>query len=102
MCFECLWGRCDLTDEAIASTMRRFNKSRRLWIVVQGIAQFTNCHLEDGVAHKRFRPNCIEEFLFSDQLTGAPDEIVDNCEGLRRSEERRVGKECRSRWWPYQ
>ena len=20
---------------------------------------------------------------------------------LRRSEERRVGKECRSRWWPY-
>src|SRR5438128_10189546 len=23
-------------------------------------------------------------------------------EGFVRSEERRVGKECRSRWWPYQ
>src|SRR3712207_8750411 len=27
-----------------------------------------------------------------------PDAVLD---GVARSEERRVGKECRSRWWPY-
>ena len=31
-----------------------------------------------------------------------PDSYVDNpLSGLARSEERRVGKECRSRWSPY-
>ena len=29
------------------------------------------------------------------------DEIPDNSKALCRSEERRVGKECRSRWSPY-
>ena len=36
--------------------------------------------------------------------TKAPDFIVNKMEGdhtLSRSEERRVGKECRSRWSPY-
>ena len=29
------------------------------------------------------------------------NQIVDNLESRLRSEERRVGKECRSRWSPY-
>ena len=29
------------------------------------------------------------------------DDEEDLCEILKRSEERRVGKECRSRWSPY-
>src|SRR5437588_12087168 len=33
-------------------------------------------------------------FLAVDEIQIAAD--------LERSEERRVGKECRSRWWPYQ
>src|SRR5256885_3927584 len=36
-------------------------------------------------------------FLRSDQA--APDGVADQL--FRRSEERRVGKECRSRWSPY-
>ena len=36
----------------------------------------------------------------ADPLTGAPTAIDDR--QLERSEERRVGKECRSRWSPYQ
>ena len=28
-------------------------------------------------------------------------EFADGCNYLKRSEERRVGKECRSRWSPY-
>src|SRR3712207_9454805 len=41
----------------------------------------------------------------SDQVPESPDEDaavgVAPAAGGVRSEERRVGKECRSRWWPY-
>src|SRR3712207_9536920 len=33
--------------------------------------------------------------------TGACDRVVELARGADRSEERRVGKECRSRWSPY-
>ena len=29
------------------------------------------------------------------------EKVIDHYENPRRSEERRVGKECRSRWSPY-
>ena len=32
---------------------------------------------------------------------GSPEKLVKNPSGDTRSEERRVGKECRSRWSPY-
>ena len=39
-------------------------------------------------------------------LKGYIDSVIDDCETVivnrgKRSEERRVGKECRSRWSPY-
>ena len=34
-------------------------------------------------------------------ITSSPDTVVQGFRGARRSEERRVGKECRSRWSPY-
>ena len=53
---------------------------------------------------------CIECFLKNFQMIELPKrievEICSHCnsrleEGKWRSEERRVGKECRSRWSPY-
>ena len=50
-------------------------------------------------------PTTMIEALFLDKIIVATDcptgprEILDG--GLLRSEERRVGKECRSRWSPY-
>src|SRR3989441_13238435 len=35
------------------------------------------------------------------RLAGEPQSATQICAGLARSEERRVGKECRSRWSPY-
>src|SRR5687767_15402546 len=37
------------------------------------------------------------------RVTGpnAPADLVHEASAGERSEERRVGKECRSRWWPY-
>ena len=34
-------------------------------------------------------------------LTAAITKVLSETEGCKRSEERRVGKECRSRWAPY-
>src|SRR3712207_484895 len=56
------------------------------------------CASDDRVVHSRFRD--LEDFL------EAGDVLVVNTSGtmnaaLERSEERRVGKECRSRWSPY-
>ena len=52
-------------------------------------------------------PNCGKTTLFNN-LTGSnqyvgnwPGVTVEKKEGKLRSEERRVGKECRSRWSPY-
>src|SRR5947209_19969166 len=47
---------------------------------------------------------------FGHELLGRPavvpavrlDAVTDDHDGARRSEERRVGKECRSRWSPYE
>ena len=36
-----------------------------------------------------------------EQAKGKYQELVETFEKLTRSEERRVGKECRSRWSPY-
>src|SRR5437868_12407764 len=37
-----------------------------------------------------------------EQALGVEVRYADHRQLLERSEERRVGKECRSRWWPYQ
>ena len=36
-----------------------------------------------------------------EDLAGLQDLLIHALEGPQRSEERRVGKECRSRWSPY-
>ena len=46
----------------------------------------------------------LAEPLLPDRITifqGPLEEACDTEEEIRRSEERRVGKECRSRWSPY-
>src|SRR5688572_32831955 len=55
------------------------------------------------VAVKR---NCIAVAVEKNVLTVAMSDpllftLVQDLEFQTRSEERRVGKECRSRWWPY-
>src|SRR3712207_9565603 len=53
--------------------------------------------------HDHCRPVLLEEPRLPDELLLALFEAygVDNRLALHRSEERRVGKECRSRWSPY-
>src|SRR4051794_41970684 len=41
----------------------------------------------------------VDESVLDAELRGQP--VAQRADAERRSEERRVGKECRSRWWPY-
>ena len=38
---------------------------------------------------------------YKDNYRSASNFVSSNCVAMERSEERRVGKECRSRWSPY-
>ena len=48
-----------------------------------------------------FSPTVREELAFAPANAGLEGEALDKAVLLTRSEERRVGKECRSRWSPY-
>ena len=74
---------CDLTDEAIASTMGGFNEAWRLGIIAQSLSQLTNGDFEDGFANKGFWPDGAKQFLFSDQLARMSKEVVEHREHLR-------------------
>ena len=50
---------------------------------------------------QRFVPGAEEYIIESFQWLGLPFDEGVGYGGLTRSEERRVGKECRSRWSPY-
>ena len=59
-----------------------FNEARRLWIIVESLADLTNGDFEDGFADKGFWPDGVEKFLFGDELARTPEEIVEYCEGF--------------------
>src|SRR2546429_2756296 len=58
--------------------------------------------LRQGEESREFEGRLREKIVGQDEAVQA---VVDLyrvfCAGLQRSEERRVGKECRSRWSPY-
>src|SRR6266511_6241887 len=62
--------------------------------------------------HTRFSRDWSSDVCSSDLAVGPPWDVSlavfqptrdfpSGISGISRSEERRVGKECRSRWWPY-
>src|SRR5512134_3578051 len=62
--------------------MRGLNEPRRLWIVVECLPELTYAHFEHGIAHKGLRPDCVEEFLFGDELPWSLEQTGKHCEGF--------------------
>src|SRR2546429_2054426 len=80
-------GVLQLADEPVAALRQGFDETRLLLAVAQSHAQLLDGRVEAVLeVHKRVSgPEPLLELLACDD----------------RSEERRVGKECRSRWSPY-
>src|ERR1043166_9331749 len=63
-----------------------------------------NCGQSDGDLGGKFAvisPMSSAHTSGSEKLTPPSDELMCSITAVLRSEERRVGKECRSRWSPY-
>ena len=46
-------------------------------------------------------PTLFIRVFYDHSIIDTINEVTPGCEWVLRSEERRVGKECRSRWSPY-
>jgi hypothetical protein len=70
------------TNKAVASTMCGFNEARRLRIIAENIADFTNDDFKNGLPDKGSWPDGVEKFLFCHELARTPDEVVQHREGF--------------------
>ena len=55
----------------------------------------------EPVSDEELRPHILEGFIGQPRLKAQLQLFLDAARKRDRSEERRVGKECRSRWSPY-
>ena len=117
---------CTLTDEELCPICSNPSRNHRVIMVVENtrdMAAYEKTQKYDGVYHVLhgaispmlgIGPNDIKLKELMKRLEGDVDEVIiatnSSLEGettamyiskLVRSEERRVGKECRSRWSPY-
>src|SRR5437868_14193763 len=80
------------------SSRRRHTRSKRDWssdVCSSDLLSIEQIVLLDGQAVAGYDPKSGRE------LWNYPWETYQDIKVAQRSEERRVGKECRSRWWPY-
>ena len=75
--------------------MKKFEEIMSNWAKSTGLA--TVAVGDDG----KYISECYNFTDFCIKLTRGSNEGRRRCEKCDRSEERRVGKECRSRWSPY-
>ena len=78
--------------------MQSLNKNGVSITQTPGEEKFVKCHLG------AFRGQIYFQYDYrhtDGELFSTVAKTLDECRRRRRSEERRVGKECRSRWSPY-
>src|SRR3712207_9441269 len=81
-------------------------RKRRYPMIGRGVGTYSFIHVDDAAsatvaALERARPG-VYNVVDDDPATAAEwMPIYAEALGAKRSEERRVGKECRSRWSPY-
>src|SRR5207237_1485507 len=103
-------GRC-LAPFSSANTNLRRTTSPRLQLVIRGILWIVPKGRQNGISAFIERDQIggrelVDQIVFQASLNGFPDVLTNGlvalgCGDVNRSEERRVGKECRSWWWVY-
>jgi len=64
---------CDLADEAVAAPVRRLDELRRLRVVIERRANFSDADLQHAVSHSRLRPDGFDQFIFRHQTARIAD-----------------------------
>ena len=72
----------DRTDEAIASTMCRFNEAWSCWIITESFTDLPNDDLENGFTDEGPWPHNVEKFPFCDELARTSEQIAEYREGF--------------------
>jgi len=62
--------------------MCRVDVARRFRIIVESFADLANGDFQDRFADEGPRPHGFEKFLFRDELTGTPEQIIEHCKWL--------------------
>jgi len=55
---------------------------RSIGLISECLPEFSHADDRYDIAHRRVRPDCIEQFFFRDQLTGMFDEEAQHGEGF--------------------
>src|SRR3712207_8049500 len=104
---------CKKSSSWFFSSRRRHTRYWRDWssdVCSSDLRTATVLHtpMESHQAVCRWAGDALEAYVSTQWIWGARDELAeafglppDNVRVVCRSEERRVGKECRSRWAPY-
>src|SRR5262249_37331208 len=66
---------CGLSDKAVAAPMSRLNKLRRLRIVIERDANFSDADLQHAIRHGCLWPDGFDQFIFRHQASRIADEV---------------------------
>ena len=72
----------DVGDEAIAAPMRGLDESRRMRVVAERAPDFADADLQRPVGDESARPDRVEELPFSNQVSRARGEVLEQRQGL--------------------
>ena len=88
----------DGRDEPIAAPVRGLDVLRLLDLVVEGLADLADAHLQRGVADEDLRPAGVEQLLFRHETAGVLDQVAQDVVSLRRERhDASVARELRAR-----
>src|SRR3972149_8140085 len=98
-----LSGQCPKSDATIPAAAAAGRNSRNAAVNDQaGMGQQRRKTLRLYTLERRIYEMVYALYRFTEKIRVVAGKwTLNNSRSLQRSEERRVGKECRSRWWPY-
>ena len=86
------FGRTFLLDKLRHQEFARLDDQQHVYLDYAGASLYPSCLVEN-------QANNLQHLILGNPHSGNPSALTTT--RLVRSEERRVGKECRSRWSPY-
>ena len=79
-----------MANEAVAAPVHRLDKARHPGVITQRLAQLAHADGQRHLAHRRLRPEGLEQSRFGEQLARVFHQIPEEGEGFRPQDPRLV------------